>query len=304
MRVARNNKNIAQIKAAKALGLSISSIKSKEVGTSALQDELLRKAAKLYDVSSAYLIGLTLDNRSIKKEPNYFKKENNAIGEIIRNKRIAKNFTIIGMASYLDISPVYLENHETGVRPLYSDLIIEISLALDVSTDYLLGLTTDEKPFYAHNRSLTALDYAFLYGTCDVDKVISLRTQLNFSKTEFAKKLNLSSSRYFYFESGQKPFQRQRLIELADALGVTVFDILIIPDEHKSLCQPLLTKQKYIDIFFSLIKTSDIDAVVNAMMYLVKEEYAKDPNYLLKLIDTASDNAILDASAILAKSIN
>lgn len=51
------------------------------------------------------------------------------------------------IAKYLNVSQVAYSYYEIGKRQLPTDLLIKLARFYDTSTDYLLGLTDERKPY-------------------------------------------------------------------------------------------------------------------------------------------------------------
>lgn len=66
--------------------------------------------------------------------------------ERLKEIRIKKNLTQDDFAKLLNISPSSISLYESGNREPSLNTLIKIAIVLDVSTDYLLGLTDIEKP--------------------------------------------------------------------------------------------------------------------------------------------------------------
>lgn len=63
-------------------------------------------------------------------------------GERLREERIAQNLTQEDMAKKLGITRQAYGNYETGKRDVDSQTLVNIVKILNVSSDYLLGLST------------------------------------------------------------------------------------------------------------------------------------------------------------------
>lgn len=77
---------------------------------------------------------------------------NNIIGERIQEARKIANMTQKELAQKLHITRACLSNFESGIRDMKTDTIINLSKALNVTTDYLLGLSdapTNDKDLQA-----------------------------------------------------------------------------------------------------------------------------------------------------------
>lgn len=74
-------------------------------------------------------------------------------GERLREERIAQNLTQEDMAKKLGITRQAYGNYETGKRDVDSQTLVNLVKILNVSSDYLLGLS-DYKNQNSHSHSL------------------------------------------------------------------------------------------------------------------------------------------------------
>lgn len=58
------------------------------------------------------------------------------------------------VASYLQCTQVCYSNYEMGKRDIPTDVLKALALYYNTSTDYLLGLTDEIKPYPPHSSSL------------------------------------------------------------------------------------------------------------------------------------------------------
>ncbi|SET28996.1 DNA-binding transcriptional regulator, XRE-family HTH domain [Natronincola peptidivorans] len=61
-----------------------------------------------------------------------------SIGKKIRQERMMRNFTLEQLAEILDLSPSYMGLIERGQRGISIETLCKLSIAFNVSTDYLL----------------------------------------------------------------------------------------------------------------------------------------------------------------------
>ena len=64
-----------------------------------------------------------------------------------RDLREDKDMTQQEMATHLHIRQSTLSQYENGQRQIPLNILIELALFFDTSTDYLLGLTNERKPY-------------------------------------------------------------------------------------------------------------------------------------------------------------
>ncbi len=67
--------------------------------------------------------------------------------ERIRNLRIDRGFTQKQVAEFLHIKQNTYSQYEIGVLNYPLDVVIRLAQFYDVSVDYLVGLTDNEKPY-------------------------------------------------------------------------------------------------------------------------------------------------------------
>lgn len=66
-------------------------------------------------------------------------------GERLREERIAQNLTQEDMAKKLGITRQAYGNYETGKRDVDSQTLVNLAVILDMSVDYLLGISKNKK---------------------------------------------------------------------------------------------------------------------------------------------------------------
>ena len=64
-----------------------------------------------------------------------------------RDLREDRDMTQKALASVLHISQNTLSQYETGQRQIPLNILIDLAYYFDTSTDYLLGLTNERKPY-------------------------------------------------------------------------------------------------------------------------------------------------------------
>lgn len=79
-----------------------------------------------------------------KLEPLNIGKE--TIGERIAKIRKEKGFTQLELAEKIGITRSHVSKYEIGWIRLYDEMLIRFAIALDVSLDYLVGLTDNPEP--------------------------------------------------------------------------------------------------------------------------------------------------------------
>lgn len=98
------------------------------------------------------------------------------MGEIIRYERKKRKLTLNDLAKKLGISTTYLGLIEMGKRGknINVELLLKISNAFDVTTDYLLGLNHDEKNQEEEKEFETLLTYYRLMTEREREKLIKI----------------------------------------------------------------------------------------------------------------------------------
>ncbi len=77
--------------------------------------------------------------------------------ERIRNLRIDRGFTQKQVAEFLHIKQNTYSQYEIGVLNYPLDVVIRLAQFYDVSVDYLVGLTDNEKPYSNSWHNVTQL---------------------------------------------------------------------------------------------------------------------------------------------------
>ncbi|MBQ6467369.1 MAG: helix-turn-helix transcriptional regulator [Clostridia bacterium] len=68
---------------------------------------------------------------------------NNVVGNLIRKKRKELNLTQAKLAEMVDSDPYYISRLETGKKKPGSKFLIALSNALDIPTDFFLGIESN-----------------------------------------------------------------------------------------------------------------------------------------------------------------
>ncbi|MCL2696845.1 MAG: helix-turn-helix domain-containing protein [Oscillospiraceae bacterium] len=67
--------------------------------------------------------------------------------ERIRNFRVDKDLSQITVANELNIAQNTLSQYELGINNIPNEILIKLALFYETSTDYLLNLTDNPKPY-------------------------------------------------------------------------------------------------------------------------------------------------------------
>lgn len=70
------------------------------------------------------------------------------INEIIRALREDNDLTQTELGRILNVNQITISQYERGIRQLSPNMIIAYAKFFNVSTDYILGLTDEQKPLY------------------------------------------------------------------------------------------------------------------------------------------------------------
>lgn len=101
--------------------------------------------AVLFNCSTDYLLGISEHFEELKIDSKNINITFaiNSIGTRIEDAKIKRNFTCSELARELNVKPCTVYNWITGVHIPNGCYIAKIARILNVSTDYLLGLTAD-----------------------------------------------------------------------------------------------------------------------------------------------------------------
>lgn len=79
----------------------------------------------------------------------YYRKQQEAEGSKLRLRDIREDHDVTQkmLAAYLHIGQNTYSQYETGRRQLPIDILIRLAEYFDTSTDYILGLTDESKPY-------------------------------------------------------------------------------------------------------------------------------------------------------------
>lgn len=84
------------------------------------------------------------------------------IGKIIKELRTNQKLTQKELAESLNLTPKMVSFYELGQRTPPSDIIIKLSKIFDVSTDYLLGITSSDNQSSETENQISAEDLELL----------------------------------------------------------------------------------------------------------------------------------------------
>jgi len=132
----RQEKNLTQTQLADIIGISRGALSLYETGKREPDYCTLQKFADFFNVSTDYLLG-----RNIHKKGNYTK----IFSKRLKQERQQRKWSILEMSNKLDISTSQLSDYEKSLREPDLDLVAKIAKLLDISIDYLLGLSDNPK---------------------------------------------------------------------------------------------------------------------------------------------------------------
>ena len=139
---ARRRKGYTQEELAHLLGVHTTYVAMLEAGTRNPSFELLRKIVEILDVSYDYLMGV--DDKSDHQTRTSPIEE--VFGSRLRELRKSKDLSQYYIAQELGIPRTTYANWEQGKADPNLEMLARLAEVLNVSTDYLLGLTDDPAP--------------------------------------------------------------------------------------------------------------------------------------------------------------
>ena len=66
--------------------------------------------------------------------------------EKLKNARMSKGLTQKAVAEYIEILPKAYQKYEYGIREPSLDILVKLCRLLEITSDYLLGLSENPKP--------------------------------------------------------------------------------------------------------------------------------------------------------------
>lgn len=90
--------------------------------------------------------------------PDILLIDNKTIGERIAEVRKKKNLTQVKLANKLGIMRSTLSDYELGRSRIYDEMITRIALALEVTSDRILGIKKDETFYNNYTNRIEALE--------------------------------------------------------------------------------------------------------------------------------------------------
>jgi transcriptional regulator with XRE-family HTH domain len=97
----------------------------------------------------------------------------------MKEARLSRNWSQEDMATFTGVLQNSISRYESGKVQPNADVIIKIAKALDVSTDYLLGLTDDPTPIDRVGQGLTDTEQALLAAARRGDDIGAIKIIVN-----------------------------------------------------------------------------------------------------------------------------
>ena len=202
IKLIRQAKNITREDLAKKLNISYSSIEKYEQGLRGFKVEIIDKFAVALEVSANELLGK--DYKIIEM----------SIGEKIKTFRNRLNITQQELADLSGISLRALSNYEKGSRIPPLEIMIRIAKALNVDIKDL-----DEKS--------PLVDY---YDDILGKKIKLYRKYKSLTQKQLADKIGVSEITIRRYESNQKEPKHNTLIKIAEALDISIKELIDYED--------------------------------------------------------------------------
>ena len=157
--------NISQTELSQISGITQSSISDWICGKYLPKKDKIEILAKVFKVSPSYLMGWQDDRVSDSSA--------NKLYENIRNRRIELGLTQDELAKKVGYSDrSMIAKIESGIVDISKNKIMQFAQALDTTSYHLMGLESDQMPFYSENKSINSFSKNTL-------KIIDLVNQLN-----------------------------------------------------------------------------------------------------------------------------
>lgn len=145
--IERKNSDLTQEELAEKLNISQKSISKYETGARKPSFETLTKMAKLFNVSTDYLLGITDERNSrrpgLSTKPQYVRgitSHTEGRGTMINDCLYHSGYDPAEVAVKLGISEDLLDDIRSGLAVPTLEVVQKMSELFEVSTDYLLGL--------------------------------------------------------------------------------------------------------------------------------------------------------------------
>lgn len=176
-------------------------------------DVLMKMADKL-GVTMDELLGC--DPKQSAEEQTGFDKR--AIGERIKEYRVARGLTQSDLANKANITRIALGNYERGQRIPTIDIFARIAMALNVSIDELIGYRPEQSSVWRCGITEPIMTFK--------DNLKKVRELSGLTRVEIAKRLNMTPAAYGAYELGKREPKFDKLCEIADLLHTSIDDLL------------------------------------------------------------------------------
>lgn len=205
LKLARQNNNITQLSAAKKLGITNGALSGYERNYRKPEPEMIIKMAKLYEVSTDSLLGLS--NHTTEHLKNHAITPQLALHKNISDLRKEKKMSQAELAKILNVSSSTVAMWETGKRSIKNIDLKSIADFFNVSTDYLLGRNIENTTFQAKLVLSKRLS--------------ELRKRKKLTQQRLAEKIGITRDTLSNYETGRREPDYNTLILFADFFHVS-----------------------------------------------------------------------------------
>lgn len=176
-------------------------------------DVLMKMADKL-GVTMDELLGYDL-KQSAEERTGF---DERAIGERIKEYRVARGLTQSDLANKADITRIALGNYERGQRIPTIDIFARIAMALNVSIDELMGYRPEQSSIWRYGITEPTMTFG--------DNLKRLRENAGYKQAkDFAKAAGIPYSSYATYEKGSWP-NEANLTMIASTLHVSIDELM------------------------------------------------------------------------------
>lgn len=140
IRRARKACGLTQIELGERIGVNNNKVHDWEIGRGLPRADHLAALCQTLHISADWLLGLGAEG-GIQDEMN---AANHFSGRLLE-ARTNKNLSLSALGKAVNLTPRTLERWETGIQPRQIEDMINICRTLEVSADWLLGLSEEKK---------------------------------------------------------------------------------------------------------------------------------------------------------------
>lgn len=167
------------------------------------------------------------------------------VGEKIRVLRKKLDYTQQELAEKSGVAAVTIQQYERGVRVPKIDILVKIADALDVDINYFLHDN------YSDNSDSVG------------EKIRIARINARMTKADVARKMGIAYSTYDGYEKGYRTPKIEVLRNIADALKVSLADILDISNKEE---------KKEIDILYEKLNDLGKSKLYDYLRFLLTDK--------------------------------